>query len=223
LRRYRFKRWLCLLSDPLGTVGIGTGTTAWSAGEVLVDFMAGRASLYKGKACLELGAGLGAVGMTLAAFGARLSVLTDVERQLPLLRRNVAENFPSTERVQVHPLDWRIAEQCQRVRALVANGTTDGEWSVIVGSDLGYDASLFGALLNTLSSQCSGSTSIFLALADRKEDEEPSISNFLEEASKRSFRYSVVHERRLEPCSSLTKVLLLQSSSATVAETKINV
>ena len=41
--------------------------------------------------CVELGAGVGLVGLALAAMGARATV-TDVRKVLPLLRRNLAAN-----------------------------------------------------------------------------------------------------------------------------------
>ncbi len=41
--------------------------------------------------CVELGAGVGLVGLALAAMGARVTV-TDVAKVLPLMRRNLLAN-----------------------------------------------------------------------------------------------------------------------------------
>jgi len=91
LRRYSFRDRLFIMSDPHGVLVKGSGSSMWCAGEVLADFFNDRPELCKGQACLELGAGLGAVGMTIAKNGASRVVLTDQKRQVPLLQRNVEE------------------------------------------------------------------------------------------------------------------------------------
>eukprot|EP00418_Pyrodinium_bahamense_P033270 CAMPEP_0179141808 /NCGR_PEP_ID=MMETSP0796-20121207/68057_1 /TAXON_ID=73915 /ORGANISM="Pyrodinium bahamense, Strain pbaha01" /LENGTH=270 /DNA_ID=CAMNT_0020841603 /DNA_START=30 /DNA_END=842 /DNA_ORIENTATION=+ len=210
LFRYRFRGRLWLLSDPRGCLVRGTGTSMWSAGEVLVDYLAEHPEIYRRAACLDLGAGLGAAGLTMAACGARFTLLTDVPRQLPLLERNAEENFPGGEVVQVRPLDW----VCEEQRTGLA--PWNRKWSVIVGSDLGYDQALFEPLLETLVAQCTEATSVYLALADREEDDEPNVQDFVEAASSR-FAIREVHARRLEPFQSVTKVLLLKLRPAASA------
>jgi methylase of polypeptide subunit release factors len=41
--------------------------------------------------CVELGAGVGLVGLALAAMGARVTI-TDIDKVLPLMRDNLAAN-----------------------------------------------------------------------------------------------------------------------------------
>lgn len=200
LFKYRFRRRLWVLSDPRHKLAHGTGSGLWSSGEILSDFIAAHPQIVRGRNCLELGAGLGVVGITAATRGARLVVLSDVEAQIPLLRRNIDANFPNNEAVQAHLLDWRQPAH----REGLAPWT--GTWGVIFGSDIGYDQDLFEALLLTLVSQCSPSTDVFFALADRQEDEEPDVNDFIDSAVQ-YFDCRQVHEKRLEPRQSLTKVL----------------
>lgn len=48
-------------------------------------------SLPAGMRCVELGAGVGLVGLALAAMGAQVAI-TDVEKVLPLMRENLGAN-----------------------------------------------------------------------------------------------------------------------------------
>lgn len=170
----------------------GTGTSMWAAGEVLSDYLAEHPELCRGARALELGAGIGVVGLTVAFFGGEVT-LTDLERQLPLLRRNAEANGLRTT---VRELDW--SDERQRS---VACGT----WDLILGSDVGYDPMLFEPLLQTLKAQSTEATSIYLALADREEEDEPTVSDFVACAS--GFEVELVCEGRPEPHQSLTKVL----------------
>jgi len=204
LRRYSFRDRLFIMSDPHGVLVKGSGSSMWCAGEVLADFFNDRPELCKGQACLELGAGLGAVGMTIAKNGASRVVLTDQKRQVPLLQRNVEENFPGEDRVHAQELDWTIPEQ------RVGLGPWNRTLSLIVGSDIAYDPDLFEPLLLTLQLQSNWSTSIYLALADRHEEEdEPTIDEFREEAESAGFVSSEVYERQLRPFQSVTRVIRL--------------
>jgi len=181
----------------------GVGSGLWSAAEVLSDYFVEHPELFRDAACLELGAGLGAVGMTLASYGARLVVLTDTPMQVPLTQRNVEGNFTKGEEVYVRPLDWR----CEEHRTGLA--PWNRSWSVIVGSDVGYDPDCIEPLLDTLTAQCTEDTSVYLALADREEADEPNVQDFIEVAQHR-FVIQEVHARRLEPQQSVTKVLHLK-------------
>ena len=201
LLQYPWRDRLTIVSDPRHVLVRGTGTSMWAAGEVLSDYFADNEQLCRGATCLEVGAGTGVVGLTVSHFGAKLVVLTDMARQIPLLRRNAAAN--SSGEVHVEELDWTIEEQ--------RSGLPEwrGSWSLIVGSDVGYDPDLFEPLLRTLLAQSSLATNILLALADREEDDEPNVEDFMTAAAP-YFEASVVFERRAEPHQSLTKVVQLR-------------
>lgn len=203
LFQYRHRTGVLITCDPRGKLVRGTGTGVWSAGEVLADYMFSHREICKGVTCLELGSGVGAVGLTVAQQGAKVVVLTDVVAQLPLLERNVRENFPEGQFVHVRALDWRCPEHREGL------APWKDQWSLIIGSDIGYDPELFEPLLDTLWSQCSPSTTVYLALADREEEEEPNVADFMA-AARNTFHCQVVHTRQKEPRQSVTKVLLMR-------------
>eukprot|EP00928_Gymnodinium_smaydae_P051717 TRINITY_DN35327_c0_g1_i1.p1 TRINITY_DN35327_c0_g1~~TRINITY_DN35327_c0_g1_i1.p1 ORF type:complete len:234 (-),score=47.72 TRINITY_DN35327_c0_g1_i1:12-713(-) len=204
---YSFRGRVRICSDPRGTLVRGTGRSMWSAGEVLADFLAERPELFLGKDCLELGAGVGGVGLTLAALGAKRVVLTDLAAQVPLLERNVKRNFSGCDHVHAKALDWRSEEERN------AFGVWNQSWSLIVASDVGYDPDLFAPLLATLVAQSTPSTAVYLALADRDEEDEPNVLDFIASA-RHLFDCKEVHARQVEPGQSVTKVLELTRLAA---------
>ena len=91
---------LCLLEDPMGTLAGGNGATLWDCSLALTRFLAEHyTDDYFVRQCgdttstnvLELGAGLGLVGMALATMGANV-VASERALALPLLTKNVQHN-----------------------------------------------------------------------------------------------------------------------------------
>eukprot|EP00746_Dinoflagellata_sp_MGD_P055353 gnl/MRDRNA2_/MRDRNA2_24097_c0_seq1.p1 gnl/MRDRNA2_/MRDRNA2_24097_c0~~gnl/MRDRNA2_/MRDRNA2_24097_c0_seq1.p1 ORF type:complete len:371 (-),score=61.22 gnl/MRDRNA2_/MRDRNA2_24097_c0_seq1:101-1213(-) len=205
LFKFPWRHELFVVADPLGSIWPGLGWCVWSSGEVLADYLAEHPELFHSKACLELGAGVGAVGMTMMKKGASLVVVTDVEDQVPLLERNLDENFRGNIPIHAMPLDWTVPEHRGSLEAYSKN------WSVIVGADVGYDPYLVEPLLDTLITMCSQDTVVYLALADRadsEEDVEIEVAEFVD-AARRNFDCHEVHHRRFEPLHSLTRVFRL--------------
>jgi len=202
LLTYRLSSGVTVLTDPLGLIAHGTGSGLWAAGQVLSTYLASRPDLCANALCLELGSGTGVAGLTVAVHGAKQVVLTDVPDQMSLLRRNVEVNEVA-QKTQCHPLDWRSRAERKALQPL------SKRWTLIVGSDICYDYDLFQPLVGTLVSQCSEDTNVYFALADRKEEGEPTVADFVQVVQE-FFRCREICERRLEAGQSMVKVLHLQ-------------
>ena len=70
---------------------MGTSSVIWPPALLFSKHLCRNSSLVKGKRCVELGAGVGLVGMVVAALGADV-VMTDLEAGLPLLEVNAARS-----------------------------------------------------------------------------------------------------------------------------------
>ncbi|CAJ1405212.1 unnamed protein product [Effrenium voratum] len=138
----RGKRLLTLQEDPTGRFAgsCGSGAVLWPAAKALIEHLDGEVA----KSCLncravELGAGVGAVGLFLALFKGCEVLLTESPEQLPLLMRNVAENSPEGLDLQVAPLKWGDEEALEHIAAL-------GKFDLVVGSDVTYRPDCLGNL-----------------------------------------------------------------------------
>lgn len=96
---------------------------------------------------VELGAGVGVVGLVAAMSGARAVVCTDLPDCLPLLRRNVAYR-PSP--CAVAPLIWGDAEQLDTVLDVLGDLGADGAPLWVVASDVAYFTAAHRDLVATL-------------------------------------------------------------------------
>jgi predicted nicotinamide N-methyase len=157
----------------------GTHAMAWPAGLQLVKFMLG----IKEEECaqiqhvLELGSGLGVVGLALAAKSTicRRIVLTDCASAMPLLQYNVQQNrdlIPSTMTVETRALNW------QDTNIHDDSTTAKTKYDLIVGSDLLYNPTMIPALVFTLQKLVSGR--VWIAVRWRKPQLE---RGFFEETS----------------------------------------
>lgn len=71
---------------------LGVAAALWDGALVLAAYLAAQPRYrYLGMRCVELGAGVGLVGLALAAMGARVTI-TDIDKVLPLMRDNLAAN-----------------------------------------------------------------------------------------------------------------------------------
>ncbi len=95
----------------------------WEAAIILSDFF-GRTSHDKEAEVLEIGAGMGIVGLFMGSFGYKNVTITDFEDDaLDLLRKNAAHN--NIDDLQIEKLDWNALK-------------TDKKYDIICGSELIY-------------------------------------------------------------------------------------
>uniref|UniRef100_A0AAV1V4N7 Uncharacterized protein n=1 Tax=Peronospora matthiolae TaxID=2874970 RepID=A0AAV1V4N7_9STRA len=134
------------------------GHCVWDAALLLADYLQTRccelaAGLggdgrfqFQGKRVVELGAGVGLVGMTLAVLGAQVA-LTDQDYVLPLLAKNVAVNFSSADSSQARVVATApVVEKCQWGEPFESCGILKS-WAksvdVVVFSDVLYHDSAY--------------------------------------------------------------------------------
>jgi hypothetical protein len=101
-------RPLRLLEDPMGTMSAGNGATLWDAAMALTLALQ-QEQPWVGVRVLELGAGVGLVGMALASLGAQV-VSSERGIALPLLKKNLAENAPFAGDAVALEIDWASDE-----------------------------------------------------------------------------------------------------------------
>ena len=176
---------LAIWQDPLSKFSTLLGHSLYPAASVLVQWFSDvpdGQSVFGGKHVLELGAGLGAVGMALAKlYGARVLV-TDQAGLVPLMQYNIAMNFsqaqadrpvarglPAVPVPTARPLSW----------GKETTGEVEGHWDWVVGSDVAY-AGKHQELIETLLYESGRNTRITLALSDRAQ--RVNLEEFLESA-----------------------------------------
>ena len=148
-----------------------TGGDQWYAGLSLCNFLIQNPHLVRNKKCLELGAGLGLVGLTAAYLGASSVILTDLECQLNVLRGNVDMNRRIWESAasnnkticdcvvlkhefgDVHALT-RAQSSASVAESQIHDNDNDVSLllgvEVVLGSDIGYDVDLLDKLRQSL-------------------------------------------------------------------------
>lgn len=108
----------------------GTSSVIWPVSMLLCRRLCEQPELVRGKAVVELGAGIGILSMVAAALGAARVVVTDMPEALPLLQRNVARCGESARdgSVSAAALPWGDAA------CIAAVGS--GEFDVVLAADV---------------------------------------------------------------------------------------
>ena len=186
---------LRLLTDPkniwgrstvnlMQTKWCNTGNRLWPAAAALSTFLAGL-EIPAGSTVIELGAGLGAVGMVLAMAGNRV-VITDQQQMLPLLIRNIQHQFGS--------IGWESGGGAPDVRELSwasgSNASLHGlpeRYEYVVASDVLYDEDSFEVLRETIERVAGPGATVVIAVHER-----PAAHAFFLAPSR--FRWSLARE-----------------------------
>jgi len=234
---------LQLLTDPTNTWGraqghSNTGNRLWPAAAVLAQFLCdeetARAASSEGDGSpgpltvIELGAGLGAVGMALAReWPGAWVVLTDQPQMLPLLRHNVAACFKdfaadtassaSPPSSGPSPARSALTIRVPEVRTLVWGGDAAASlagvpsaslgvpvtYDLVVGSDLCYDEANFPHLRASLEQLVAPGGRVVLAVHNR-----PAAQAFFVAPSRLRWRLSRVEECATDPVSGRSTILV---------------
>ena len=89
-------RNLTVCSDPCNSWGYCSGNSLWSASELMLRWFStsnAAKTFDRRHRIIELGCGLGTLGMAAAVYGGSEVLLTDLEAMMPLLRYNIGCNF----------------------------------------------------------------------------------------------------------------------------------
>lgn len=131
---------------------------AWPAGLVLAELLAKRwAAELTGKRVLELGCGLGAVGLVAAKLGARVTL---ADREPEALTQALAIAEHNALEVETQLLEWG------RVPEALTNS-----FELVLGSDIMYDPSQLTPMLGAIQSLLTPRGVAYLADPDRADRE----------------------------------------------------
>jgi predicted nicotinamide N-methyase len=119
----------------------------WEASLVLADHLV-RMKIDNGKEILEIGAGMGVVGLTLGAFGHKVTITDYEDDALALLRMNVEHN--GLDNVSVRKLDWNSPDLTRK-------------YDIICGSELVYKKEFIGPIINLFRNYLEPDGTVFLA------------------------------------------------------------
>ncbi len=140
-------KWLTLRLSEAAGAAPGFGHKIWPSAHTLVAHLAARDDIA-GKRVVELGCGVGLVGVAVAALGAR-TVLTDRDAHvLSQAAANIQLNQTALAKADgsavTFRLDWRDDAALHKLLHL------HGPFDLIVASDVLYSASMFPSLLHTI-------------------------------------------------------------------------
>ena len=124
-----------LLAASEGRAQFPFGLMLWEGAVALAEELCARAETLRGKRVLELGCGIGLVGVVAAGLGARVTATDHDDGVLEACRRTAQLNgVTGAETVAADWHDWRL----------------EGTYDFIFGADVTYDAADHGVVLAVL-------------------------------------------------------------------------
>lgn len=158
------------------------GHCVWDAALLLADLLQASGERFANTKTVELGAGVGLVGMALAVLGAEV-VLTDQAYTLPLLRRNVQRNFvdrelPGVQAPKVEACQWGELIEGETLRRWADDKAVD----LVVFSDVTYNAEAARLLVHTLGKVANPDTVVHFSYETRSAEIETGFLKALDDA-----------------------------------------
>ena len=127
------------------------GSVLWASSTALVGWLCARQSrldLFIGQTVLELGCGLGFIGTVMHKMGARDVLVTDLPKQLPIVRRNLVANADRTG----HPTAGTRLRCCGYAWGGRPRTVFRRAWNLVVACDVVYDKECVDDLVHSLRS-----------------------------------------------------------------------
>ena len=194
-KRLKVKFQPSLFANTAG-LGMGTDPIVWPATHALVEYLGTASVPIPGARVLELGSGLGLLGLSIAAMGARSVCLTDRlirkvvlsdegehvteggEQILQALRNNVALNSEAIAGANVNVEELPFGNHARGTAVLAQHGPFD----IIVGSDVTYCESMLPDLVNTIGQMCGRDTLVLLGHGRKRTGCEEAMFDMLAQA-----------------------------------------
>lgn len=140
----------------------------WDSALVVVNILLSNPRVLSGKRILDLSAGTGYIGLSIAQLFQTLSeetrpwvILSDVQEALELIKTNQRLNhIQDSPRLMIEPLYWGNVQSAQRL-------LRGQELDIIIASDIIYRKSDFTSILSAFRQLCSAKTIIYLGYKTR--------------------------------------------------------
>eukprot|EP01052_Picozoa_sp_SAG31_P007329 SAG31_NODE_349_length_17243_cov_7.408248_4_plen_324_part_00 len=140
--------------------GVQLGSSLWHSALPLCRHLAQNTQLFCNKKVIELGAGVGACGITCALAGAKSVVLTDKPNVCQHSEQNVAANsFRPNVDITVKPLVWGASLDAATIAAC--------PFDLIVASECVYQPVLLQLLVKTIHRLSAAGTTVVLSFCQR--------------------------------------------------------
>ncbi|GJQ15724.1 hypothetical protein GpartN1_g7515.t1 [Galdieria partita] len=166
-----------------------TGCTLWDSSLVLAQLVLNKPEWIKDKRVVELGSGIGLLGILISLLGARQTTLSDLDSTMTLLQGNIAKNkhLLGNRDIQVIPIHWGDEMVLQQPRLQ--------NTEVVVCSDLVYRMEAVQPLVTTLCKLCHLETKILFA----QDNHRPEVTKTWERTMQPYFHYHTVPKEWLHP------------------------